>query len=86
MAELMIHKRVRSHQEPRCTNPKCGSRRLFHVRENSHYRAFRCHECGHYVVEGDAELFAEHQTNLNQAAIRGMIVNEAGELLKRLNG
>jgi hypothetical protein len=64
--ELLIHKRVRSNQTLQCANKDCGSKRLFYYRANSHYNAWKCHECGHFVVEGDAGVFNQHETSLNQ--------------------
>lgn len=79
MPELIIRKRVRSYQEPRCMNPKCGSRRLHHWRENALYHAYKCHECGHFAVEGDQEAFERDETAIRQEAIRRENARERGE-------
>lgn len=61
MAELKIKKRVRSMQVLKCQNSKCGApaRSLRLLEENQHYRAWQCQDCGHYITEGNGELFVD---------------------------
>ena len=67
MPEIMVKPRVRKFQTLRCVNPKCGSKNVKHYIENVHYHAWKCHECGHFVVEGDVDKFCD---DYNEALAR----------------
>jgi NAD-dependent SIR2 family protein deacetylase len=77
--ELIIKKRARGKGSLRCTGPKCGSKRLHYYRENTHYRAYKCHECGEFVVEGNIELFEKHETAINHARMQREMERERRE-------